>query len=73
MTNPSNPIFSVVIPIHNKFPHLERSINSVLNQSFQDFEILLIDDASTDGSTQKIKEFNDPKIKVFPRTEHTAT
>jgi hypothetical protein len=32
------PKFSVAIPIHNKFPHLERSIYSVLNQSFADFE-----------------------------------
>ena len=69
MTKPSNPIFSVVIPIHNKLPHLERSINSVLNQTYQDFEILLIDDASTDGSTQKIKEFSNPRIKIFTRTE----
>lgn len=61
--------FSVVIPIHNKLPHLERSINSVLNQTFQDFEILLIDDASTDGSSEKIKEFKDPRISIFTRNE----
>jgi|SRR5690554_404052 len=59
--------FSVVIPIHNKLPHLERSINSVLNQTFSDFELILIDDASTDGSSNKIKEFNDPRISIYRR------
>lgn len=62
-------MFSVIIPVHNKLPHLERSINSVLNQSFQDFELLLIDDASTDGSTEKLLEFNDPRIRRFRREE----
>lgn len=61
--------FSVVIPIHNKLPHLERSINSVLNQTYQDFEILLIDDASTDGSSDKIKKFKDPRISIYTRIE----
>lgn len=61
--------FTVVIPIHNKLPHLERSINSVLNQTFQDFEIILIDDASTDGSSEKIKEFKDRRISIYTRIE----
>lgn len=61
--------FSVVIPIYNKLPHLERSINSVLSQTYQDFEILLIDDASTDGSSEKIKEFKDPRISIYSRIE----
>ena len=68
-SNNNSPFFSVVIPIHNKLPHLERSINSVLTQAFQDFEILLVDDASTDGCSEKINEFDDPRIRVFTRTE----
>lgn len=60
-------MFSVIIPVHNKFPHLSRSINSVLNQTFRDFELLLIDDASTDGSEEKVKEFKDPRIRLFRR------
>lgn len=59
--------FSVVIPVHNKLPHLERSINSVLNQTFSDFELILVDDASTDGSSNKIKEFNDSRIRIYIR------
>jgi glycosyltransferase involved in cell wall biosynthesis len=62
------PYFSVVIPVHNKLPHLERSINSVLNQSYKNFEILLIDDASTDGSSEKLLSFTDPKISLYKRS-----
>lgn len=64
------PKFSVVIPVYNKRPHIERSINSVLEQSFTDFELILIDDASTDGSSEKLKEFsNISKIRLFSRDE----
>ena len=61
MTKPSNPIFSVVIPIHNKLPHLERSINSVLNQTYQDFEVLIIDD----HSPEPLNLYTDKRIKVY--------
>lgn len=60
-------MFSVIIPIHNKLPHLERSINSVLNQSYKNFELILIDDASTDGSSNKLLEFKDERIRKFRR------
>ncbi len=61
--------FSVIIPVYNKFPHLDRSIVSVLNQTNPDFELILIDDASTDGSSEKILEFDDPRIKILKRAE----
>ncbi len=59
--------FTIIIPVHNKRPHLERSVNSVLNQSYPNFELLLIDDASTDGSAEKLTEFTDSRIKLFTR------
>lgn len=60
-------MFSVIIPVHNKLPHLDRSIQSVLNQTFKGFELLLIDDASTDGSQEKIKEYKDARVRTFRR------
>jgi glycosyltransferase involved in cell wall biosynthesis len=60
-------MFSVVIPIYNKAPHLERSIHSVLNQSFSEFELILVDDGSTDGSREKLNHFNDPRVKIYFR------
>lgn len=63
----SNLTFSVIIPVYNKLPHIERSVQSVLQQTHQKFEIILIDDASTDGSSEKLSEFTDPRIKVLRR------
>lgn len=60
-------MFSIIIPVHNKYPHIDRAVNSVLNQTFQDFEIILIDDASTDGSSNKINQFTDKRIKKLKR------
>src|SRR5699024_12061080 len=60
-------MFSVIIPVHNKLPHLDRSIYSVLNQTYSNFELLLIDDASTDGSSEKIAEYEDSRIRRFRR------
>src|SRR5699024_6547623 len=60
-------MFSIVVPVHNKLPHLDRMMGSILNQTYQKFEIILIDDASTDGSNEKIKEYDDPRIRLFYR------
>ncbi len=60
-------LFSVIIPIHNKGPHIHRSISSVLNQTLNDFELILIDDASTDNSLLEIQKFTDPRIRLLPR------
>jgi len=62
------PYFSVIIPVHNKLPHLERSIHSVLQQTYPNFEVILIDDASTDGSSEKLMEFSHPKLSLYHRS-----
>jgi len=67
--NISIPFFSVVIPIYNKGPHIQRSISSVLNQTFQNFELILVNDASTDNSLTEIQKFTDERIRLFQRTE----
>ena len=59
--------FTVVIPVHNKEPHIQRSIESVLSQSYTYFELIVIDDASTDNSYDEITKFNDNRITVYKR------
>jgi len=57
--------FSVVIPLYNKASHIERTINSVLDQTFTDYEIIVINDESNDGSETLVLGFNDPKIQLY--------
>jgi len=62
-------MFSVVIPVHNKAPHVARSIQSVLDQTYKNFEMIIINDASTDDSMDEVSKFDDPRIRVFQRNE----
>lgn len=61
------PLISVIIPVYNARLYLRNSIESVLSQRFTDFELLLIDDGSTDGSGKICDEYatKDNRIKVF--------
>jgi len=59
----STPLISVVMPVHNAAPFVGEAIRSVLAQTVGDFELILIDDASTDDSATVIAEFRDPRIR----------
>lgn len=60
--------FSVVMPVYNKEAYVARAIETVLNQAFSSFELIIINDASTDDSIKKIMTFNDSRIRVLQRT-----
>ena len=57
MTFPANPLISVVMPVYNALPFLDDSINSILTQTFNDFEFVIFDDGSTDGSVERLREW----------------
>lgn len=57
-------MFSVVIPLYNKELSIANTINSVLNQANQSFEIIVIDDGSTDNSAERVREIQDPRIRL---------
>jgi glycosyltransferase involved in cell wall biosynthesis len=59
------PTVSVIIPSYNHEKYIEECIQSVLDQTFQDFEIIITDDGSTDQTVGMIKRFDDPRIKLF--------
>ena len=63
----SKPTVSVIIPTYNRAHLLKRTIKSVLNQTFQDFELLLVDDGSTDNTKELVYDFvrNDSRIKYI--------
>lgn len=64
------PLISVLLPVYNAEKYLGNAIESVLNQSFTNFEFLLINDGSTDGSKQIIRSYSDPRIRFIDNTEN---
>ena len=59
------PTVSVVIPTHNRRELLLRTIHSVLAQEALDFEVVVVDDGSTDGTAEAIRVLNDPRVRVL--------
>ena len=58
-------ILSVCIPVYNGEEYIEEAILSVLEQSFKDYELLIIDNQSTDNTYTLLQKFTDPRIKLF--------
>lgn len=56
---------SVIIPTYNRAATIARSINSVLNQTYQDLELIVVDDCSTDNTEEVVKDINDLRIKFI--------
>jgi glycosyltransferase involved in cell wall biosynthesis len=59
------PFFSVVIPLYNKERYIRNTIESVLSQTFQDFEVVVVNDGSKDNSAKILEELSDDRIRVI--------
>lgn len=59
------PVVSVVIPLLNKGPHIKRALRSILNQTIDDFEIIVVEGGSADNSPNVVRSFRDPRIKLI--------
>lgn len=59
------PFFSVIIPLYNKENFIENTLKSVLGQTFDDFEVIIVDDCSTDNSLEKISELISSKFRII--------
>lgn len=59
------PLFSVIIPLYNKEKHIKETLNSVLDQTFNDFEIIIVNDGSTDASMAEVATIKDERITIF--------
>ena len=59
------PFFSVVVPVYNVRQWVGRAIESILAQTFEDFELILIDDGSTDDSAEVMAQYTDPRVKLI--------
>lgn len=61
-------MISVVIPLYNKEKQIAYTLQSVFEQTFQDFEIVAVDDGSTDNSVEEVEKFDDSRIRLIHQT-----
>ncbi len=59
------PEFSIIIPLYNKGRHITRALNSILAQTMQDHEVVVIDDGSTDDGAQVVESFSDKRVHLI--------
>lgn len=63
----AGPLYTVAIPVHNKAAHLARCFESVFAQTETRFEVIAVDDASTDGSAEILARMSEPRLRVLDR------
>ena len=66
------PLVSIIMNCHNSDKFIEEAINSVLNQTYQNWELIFWDNNSSDDSRKKVETFKDKRIKYFFNNEYTA-
>lgn len=59
--------FSVIIPLYNKEKSVSSTVESVLNQTYPHFELIVVNDGSTDNSLEVVQQFNDPRIRIIDK------
>lgn len=64
------PRVTVLIPVYNRRRFVAEAIDSVLAQTFEDFELLLVDDGSTDGSQTVVRQYDDPRVRLIENSEN---
>lgn len=70
MSKDKIPLISVIIPVYNVASFIEEAVNSILNQTIQDFEIIAIDDCSTDATIDILEGIKDPRIKIIKKEKN---
>lgn len=66
------PLFSVIIPLYNKEKYIQQTIESVLQQTVVDFELMVVNDASTDKSAEIVSQISDPRIQIIQNPQNSG-
>jgi glycosyltransferase involved in cell wall biosynthesis len=68
----TSPLVSVIIPTYNRETLILRAIDSVLRQTYQNFELIVVDDKSTDGTQQVLSSIRDPRLRVLRHSTNSG-
>lgn len=68
-----NPLVSIVLPTYNCEEYLGQAIDSILAQTYTNWELIIVDDASTDGTAQLLQTYNDPRIRITRNIRNEQT
>ncbi len=68
-----NPLVSVIMTAYNSEKYIEDAIKSILNQTYRNLELIIIEDVSTDGTLQVIKQFSDDRIRLYCNEKNSGT
>lgn len=68
--NSKQPLVSISIPVYNAEKTIAETIQSIINQTYNNLEIIIVDNASTDNTLQVIKKFKDPRIKIYKNNKN---
>ena len=63
-------LVSIITPTYNSEEYISVTINSILNQTYSNFELIIIDDFSTDNTLECVKKFDDKRIKIFKNNKN---
>jgi glycosyltransferase involved in cell wall biosynthesis len=66
----ANPLISIVMPVYNGSYSITKVITSLLRQTYKNFELVIVNDGSTDDTQRMISRFKDPRITVFTHTKN---
>lgn len=73
MTNCNTPLVSIIVPVYNVEAYLERCLDSIINQSYINIELIIVDDGSTDRSPEIIKKYTDSAIIISQKNKGLAS
>ena len=59
------PTFSIIIPCSNSINYIEKCIESIKKQTYKNYEVIIVDNSSSDGTIEKLNEINDDRFKIF--------
>lgn len=68
----TEPVVSVVMPVYNSEKYIDEAVNSILNQTFSNFELIIVNDSSTDSSWEKVLKYQDPRIVLLQNEKNVG-